>query len=92
LKARNALVRRLDDGLAIVEGLLQQVRQLSLELRPPLLDDLGLVPALCWHLDQQVQNGGLRIEFFADPELGRVDAVIQTACFRVAQEAPTGKL
>jgi hypothetical protein len=61
LKERNALVRRLDDGLAIVEGLLQQVRQLSLELRPPLLDDLGLVPALRWHLDQQAQNGGLRI-------------------------------
>jgi len=32
LKERNALVRRPDDGLAIVEGLLQQVRQLSLEL------------------------------------------------------------
>jgi len=89
LEERNAIMRRLDDGLAIVEGLLQQVRQLSLELRPPLLDDLGLVPALRWFLDQQAQTGGLRIEFFADPELGRLDVAIQTACFRVAQEALT---
>src|SRR5580704_3109498 len=34
-----AIVRRLDDSIAIIERLLQQVRQLSLELRPPLLDD-----------------------------------------------------
>jgi glucose-6-phosphate-specific signal transduction histidine kinase len=89
LKERNAIRRRLGDGLAIVEGLLQQVRQLSLELRPPLLDDLGLMPALRCYLDQQAQTGGLHIEFFADPELRRVEAAIQTACFRVAQEALT---
>src|ERR1700730_8736448 len=86
---RTAIVRRLDDSIAILERLLQQVRQLSLELRPPLLDDLGLVPALRWYLDQQAQRDGLRVEFFADQALERVDAAIETACFRVAQEALT---
>jgi PAS domain S-box-containing protein len=84
-----AIVRRLDDSIAIIERLLQQVRQLSLELRPPLLDDLGLVPALRWYLDQQAQRADLRVEFSADPALERVDAGIETACFRVAQEALT---
>jgi PAS domain S-box-containing protein len=84
-----AIVRRLDDSIAIIERLLQQVRQLSLELRPPLLDDLGLVPALRWYLDQQAQRADLRVEFFADPALERIDAAIETACFRVAQEALT---
>src|ERR1700722_7743201 len=51
LEERTAIVQRLDDSIAVIERLLQQVRQLSLELRPPLLDDLGLVPALRWWLD-----------------------------------------
>jgi PAS domain S-box-containing protein len=92
LEERTAIVRRLDDSIAIIEGLLQQVRQLSLELRPPLLDDLGRVPALRWSPDQQAQRAGLRVEFFADPALERVDAAIETVCFRVAQEALTNVL
>ena len=63
--------------------------QISLKLRPPLLDDLGLVPALRWYLDQQVQRAALHVEFFADPAVERIDAAIETACFRVAQEALT---
>ena len=65
------------------------MRQISLDLRPPLLDDLGLVPALRWYLDQQAQRAGLRIEFFADPALERMSPEIETACFRVAQEGLT---
>ena len=92
--ARNAediagVRRRLDDGLSILELLLQQAKQLSLDLRPPLLDDLGLVPALRWYLDQQAQRAGFRVEFFAPPSFERVGAEIETACFRVAQEAVT---
>jgi len=89
LEERTAIVRRLDDIIAVIERLLQEARQLSLDLRPPLLDDLGLVPALRWCLDQQAQRADLRVEFFADPALERVDAAIETACFRVAQEALT---
>ncbi len=89
LEERTAIVRRLDDSIAVLGQLLQQARQLSLELRPPLLDDLGLVPALRWYLDQQTQRAALLVEFFADPALERVDAAIETACFRVAQEALT---
>jgi len=89
LEERTAIVRRLDDIIAVIERLLQEARQLSLDLRPPLLDDLGLVPALRWCLDQQAQRADLRAEFFADPALERVDAAIETACFRVAQEALT---
>jgi signal transduction histidine kinase len=89
LQERDAIVRRLDDSVAILEQLLQQARQLALELRPPLLDDLGLVSASRSYLYQQAQRAGLRVEFFADQALERVDAGIETACFRVAQEALT---
>jgi PAS domain S-box-containing protein len=89
LEQRTEIVRRLDDSIGLLELLVQQARQLSLDLRPPLLDDLGLVPALRWYLDQQAQRTGFHVKFFADTSLERVDAVIETACFRVAQEAVT---
>jgi signal transduction histidine kinase len=89
LQERDAIVRRLDDSVAILEQLLQQARHLALELRPPLLDDLGLVSASRSYLYQQAQRAGLRVEFFADPALERADAGVETACFRVAQEALT---
>jgi PAS domain S-box-containing protein len=89
LEERGLIARKLDDGIAVLETLLQQARQICLDLRPPLLDDLGLVPALRWYLDQQAQRAGLRIEFFADPAFERMSPEIETACFRVAQEALT---
>jgi signal transduction histidine kinase len=79
LQERDAIVCRLDDSVAILEQLLQQARQLALELRPPLLDDLGLVSASRSYLYQRAQRAGLRVEFFADPALERVDAGIETA-------------
>jgi signal transduction histidine kinase len=87
LEERSAIVQRLDNSIAVLERLLEQARHLSLELRPPLLDDLGLVPALRWYLDQHAKRAGLRVEFFAEPALARYDAEVETACFRVAREA-----
>ncbi|MCI0390918.1 MAG: PAS domain S-box protein [Acidobacteria bacterium] len=79
----------LEDNISIVELALEQVRDLSLDLRPSLLDDLGLAPALRWYLDRQAQRAGLAAQFVADPWETRLPADIETACFRVAQEAIT---
>ena len=62
-------------------------RQLSLSLRPSQLDDLGLVAALRSHLDRQASIGGLTPHFDAAEAPHGVAAEIETACFRVAQEA-----
>jgi PAS domain S-box-containing protein len=80
---------RLDESLAIVDRALQQVRNLSLDLRPSLLDDLGLVAALRWYVDRVAQRAGLTAEFVVDPPGIRAAANLETACFRVAQEALT---
>ena len=53
--AANSLI---DDTLNIIEQTLQRVRNLSLELRPSLLDDLGLVAALRWYVDRQARRAG----------------------------------
>src|ERR1019366_5004802 len=80
---------RLQESLKAVERVLEQVRDLSLSLRPSMLDDLGLEAALRWYTSRQASLVGLQAEFRADALEDRLDPVIETACFRVAQEALT---
>jgi len=84
-----SLAGRLADSIGLVDRLLQQVRALSLDLRPPMLDDLGLVAALRWYVDQQAQRAGLQERFVAQGLEARLDPALEAACFRVAQEAIT---
>jgi PAS domain S-box-containing protein len=79
----------LDECIRIVDQSLSQVQSLSLDLRPPQLDDLGLSAALRWHLDRQAQASRLIPHFSSDPLPGRLYPDIEIACFRVAQEALT---
>jgi two-component system sensor histidine kinase UhpB len=62
---------------------------MSLELRPAMLDDLGLAPALQWHLDRIGQRAGLEIRFTTWGLSTRLPAELETVCYRVTQEALT---
>ena len=84
-----ALAPRLKESLEVVDRVLEQVHDLSLNLRPSMLDDLGLEPALRWYTDRQAALAGLQAEVRADPLEQRLDPMIETECFRVAQEALT---
>ena len=84
-----SLSRRLKESLQAVGRVLEQVRDLSLNLRPSVLDDLGLESALRWYTNRQAELSGLQAEFRTDALKDRLDPVIETACFRVAQEALT---
>ena len=84
-----ALEPRVTDGLAVLDRVLEQVRDISFNLRASLLDDLGLEPALQWYTRRQAGLTGLTCEVQADPLERRLDPVIETTCFRVAQEALT---
>jgi signal transduction histidine kinase len=81
--------RRLADSEDIVEQILHQVRGMALDLRPSLLDDLGLAAALQWYVRRQTERSGVSGRFVADPDPIETDPEIATACFRVAQEALT---
>jgi two-component system sensor histidine kinase UhpB len=65
------------------------VHDISLNLRPSLLDDLGLEPALRWYTNRQAGLVGLKAEFVAAPLPRRLDPRLETECFRIAQEALT---
>lgn len=84
-----ALQSSLEESRVMLERLLQQVRELSLDLRPSLLDDLGLVPALRWYIERQSKRSGLVIEFQGESPSRRLPPEIETVCFRVTQEAVT---
>jgi signal transduction histidine kinase len=81
--------RRLAASMKAVEQVLEQVHDLSLNLRPSMLDDLGLEPALRWLTRQQMELAGVEAEFHADHIERRLHPVIETECFRIAQEALT---
>ena len=87
-----AAAARLDDSVQLLDRLLHQVRQLSLDLRPPLLDELGLLPALRWLTDQQAQRAGLRISLASNAEGAQVGPGVRIACFRLAQEGITNAI
>jgi len=79
----------LKDSADIIEQTLQHVRALSLDLRPSLLDDLGLGPAVRWHAARQAERAGWTIDVAVEEPLPELPQSIATACFRVVQEALT---
>jgi PAS domain S-box-containing protein len=73
-------------------SLIDQVRQLSLDLRPAVLDDLGLGPALRGYAERQAQLGHLQLTLAIDVPPQRFTPEVETALFRIAQEATTNVL
>lgn len=80
---------RLEESLSVIEDALKQAHDLSLELRPSLLDDLGLVAALRWYVERVGRRAQLLNCFDVDSLDMRLPPEIETACFRIAQEALT---
>ena len=85
----SATLARLEDTTAILDRLIGQVRQIALDLRPLMLDELGLVPALRSLLDKQGRRASVGVHFSAENVPENLDPEIQTTCFRIAQEAIT---
>jgi PAS domain S-box-containing protein len=85
---RKTVIARIDENISIVDKTIGEVRNLSLDLRPSLLDDLGLTPALRWYVERQGERAGFTTSFDADLE-ERLPPDLETVCFRVVQEAVT---
>lgn len=79
---------RLAEAVALCAGSLEDTRHLSRLLRPPILDDLGLEPALQWLARSLDGQRGMSVVTEIEP-LPALDGELQTLLFRVAQEALT---
>jgi signal transduction histidine kinase len=74
----------------LVHDLLARMRNLSLDLRPAMLDDLGVLPALLWHVERFTAQTGVQVDFkHAGLDGRRFGAAVETAAFRIVQEALT---
>jgi PAS domain S-box-containing protein len=80
---------RLEDAIDSVDSAIGDLRVLAFELRPALLDDLGLAAALRWQADRCAAETGLDVALDIDPIGARLPSEVETACFRVVQEALT---
>lgn len=81
--------RLLGDCQAITSQMLEEVRRLTRELRPPVLDDLGLAAALEWQAEQQASRCGWALTCRVEPGLPRYAPDLEITCFRILQEALT---
>lgn len=80
--------QRLEDVRGLLDKIEEQLRHMSHELRPTILDDLGLRPAIEFLADGVTRRTGLQITIEGSPGK-RLAPAIETALYRVAQEALT---
>ncbi len=81
--------KHLQDIRAVAEGMLTNIHRLIADLRPALLDDLGLLPAIAWYGEQRLNPLGITMRVEGDGVKRRLPRAIETALFRIAQEGVT---
>jgi signal transduction histidine kinase/ligand-binding sensor domain-containing protein len=79
--------RRLEDSVSMTDRMIRQARDIARGLRPPLLDEAGLVPAIDQYLKSMAERSGTRIEFDVSPGVTRAPRGLGTTVFRLVQEA-----
>jgi PAS domain S-box-containing protein len=87
--AQEALVDRLAAMSELTDGVIQRVRRISEELRPGVLDDLGLVAAIEWQAGQFEASTGTPCAVLTNTTELPIDRRVSTAVFRIFQEALT---
>jgi len=73
----------------ILDEVHAEIRTLSYLLHPPLLDEVGLAPALRWYVDGFIKRSGIAVQLRAGADIGRLERDAEIALFRVVQECLT---
>jgi two-component system sensor histidine kinase UhpB len=81
------LARHTAEARRLAIRLLDDLRKIIWDLRPSILDDLGLVPAIRWYARSNLESVGVEVEFSNHIEGLRLPSHLETTLFRVAQEA-----
>lgn len=80
---------RLLEARALALRTLDGIHRLSFDLRPSVLDDLGLFHAIEWYAERDLKGRGIALRCESDEQDGRLPPEIETALFRAVQEAIT---
>lgn len=87
VRDQNPLADEVKELAAETQASIRDIRRLVHDLRPAVLDELGLVPALREYTAHFQKDQGLVVELVAPPDLSRMPAAVETTLFRIAQEA-----
>jgi signal transduction histidine kinase len=80
---------KLREARDLINELMARVSNLSLNLRPPMLDDLGLLPTLQWHIQRYTSQTNIRVKLESRGVQRGLTPQIKTAAYRIVQEALT---
>src|SRR5690606_4119837 len=80
---------RLEECKHLIDSLIHTVRNLSMGLRPSMLDDFGLAPALNWHAQDFTRRYGVMVNVALEGDLDRLPEPHCTCIYRIVQEALT---
>jgi signal transduction histidine kinase len=84
-----AVAKRLEDAATLLESTSGTIENVMSELRPPMLDDYGLLPALQWYAAQFSGRTGIEIQVHGEEGMERLPQATEIALFRIVQEALT---
>jgi signal transduction histidine kinase len=84
---RSGAQPRLDEVKAIATRTLEDVHRLIFDLRPSVLDDLGLLSAIEWYADRTLRKRGISVRCEFEEPLEKLSPEMETALFRICQEA-----
>jgi len=79
----------LNETVSLCDQVINELRNLSYVLHPPLLDDVGLIPALHWYVRTFTERSGIKVEMIVWDKIGRLTPQVETALFRVVEESLT---
>jgi signal transduction histidine kinase len=84
-----AILEKLEGMVIITDEAVRFVRKIAAELRPSILDDLGLIPALEWHNREFEKRYNIQVEFQSHVQDLKIPSTIATGIFRMYQESLT---
>lgn len=85
----DTLKNALDETESLAEQSINEVRTLSYLLHPPMIDEIGLVPSVEWFIRGFQERTAIHVDLSAASDIGRFSPAIETAVFRIIQEALT---
>ncbi|RYF95986.1 MAG: PAS domain-containing sensor histidine kinase, partial [Chitinophagaceae bacterium] len=89
LAVNDATKEKMDELNLMMDDMIKTVRKIATDLRPSLLDDLGLGAALEWHLSEFEKRAGIDVHYEGLPQELPLSVTIKTGLFRIVQESLT---
>ncbi len=86
LKEQTSLLEKIKTMLELIGNIMKTVRRISTELRPGLLDDLGLIAAIEWHTEEFRNLTGIKCRITSNCDDAVLDQNLSTTIFRIFQE------